>query len=415
MKVALISFLFGVEQGGGAGAAVKMLADGLLKRGFKVVVITTHAKKQISVERIGNLTIYRFFPKNLYWIGEKDLQPTWKKVGWQLLDTWNPFVFQVIRRILFQEQPNLIHIHKLRGLSPSIWAAAKSVGISAMIQTCHDYELVSPQGTLTGRVGTWARQKAWFLRPYQHIRAKLSQTVTAVTAPSQYVLDIVTDYNFFNSAYHSVVPNSHGFTQAQVEQSKIRRNVGRRTAEKKFDLLYLGRLETEKGVDILCEAFNGIAAEFPNLRLNIAGWGTLEKALKKQYGQHPQIVFPGAVFGKNKSRLFETSDILIVPSIWPEAFGIVIIEAFAYGLPIIATNSGGIPELVEEGKTGFLIPPADALALAQILQYVIKVPEEISQMTSACFMTSQLYTVEQVTQGYISIYERVSHLAIGSG
>src|SRR6266508_1079939 len=115
MKIALVSFLFDPEIGGGAAVAARGLADGLTAEGFQVMVITTHAQPGISVEHVGSLTIFRFFPWNLYWVGNKDGQPVWKKVFWQLIDIWNPFSFRFVRSILARERPDIVHVHKLRG------------------------------------------------------------------------------------------------------------------------------------------------------------------------------------------------------------------------------------------------------------------------------------------------------------
>jgi glycosyltransferase involved in cell wall biosynthesis len=405
MKIALISFLFEPEIGGGAAIAARSLADGLTTEGFQVTVITTHAQPSISVERVGNLTIFRFFPWNFYWVGNKDRQPMWKRVFWQLIDIWNPFSFRVVRSILAQEQPDIVHVHKLRGLSPSIWPAARSAGIDTIIQTCHDYELISPEGTLSGRVGSWAQRRAGFLRPYQQVRARLSNTLAVATAPSRYVLDTHSRAGFFKYACKYVVPNSHDLTQKQLDFQHSRSRSKQVIKNKALRLLYLGRLERIKGVDILCAAFERCVARFPDLHLDIVGWGTLENVLLQRYGNHPQITFYGPLFGESKSRMLETSDVLVVPSVWPETFAIVIVEAYARGVPVIATHSGGIPELVEEGQTGFLVPPGDITALAEAICRVAANPDTVQQMSAACLEMGRRFTPELVNKTFLSIYE----------
>jgi glycosyltransferase involved in cell wall biosynthesis len=407
MKVALVSFLYEVELGGGAAAAVNMLAEGLLECGHQVLIITTHAHPQPIVEQpAAGLTIWRFFPRNFYWVGQKDLQPTWKKVLWQLLDIWNPFTFQTMRHILSQEQPDLVHVHKLRGLSPAVWSAAHQVGINPIIQTCHDYELMSPEGTLAGRVGTWAEQGSWFVRPYQTIRARLAQKLTAITVPSQYLLQMLQRRGFFQSTSQFVVPNSHGLTASQLAQSQAK--LKSQAHPKKTRLLYLGRLEAIKGVELLCQAFTQWAARFPHLQLDVAGWGSLSQTLQQQYGHHPQITWHGPVFGQAKGLLLESADVLIAPSVGPEAFGIVIVEAFAHGLPVIATTSGAIPEVIENGKTGLLVPPGDVEALGEAIARVAQYPDTLYQMAPACLAAAQQYSMEAITQRYLAIYKAFS-------
>jgi glycosyltransferase involved in cell wall biosynthesis len=407
VKIALVSYLFEVEYGGGAALVVRTLAEGLIDRGFEVVVITTHAKRQLSVERAGNLIIYRFFPKNLYWVGEKDRQPSWKKVFWQLIDIWNPFVLQKVRRILAHEQPDIVHVHKLRGLSPAVWAAAKSAGVGPIIQTCHDYELMSPEGTLSGQVGRWANQNAWGIRLYQTLRAKFAASLTAATTPSRYLLDTLTGRGFFTSIPKYVVPNSHGLTGQQLAELRTGIETKQNAPKTVTNLLYLGRLEATKGIELLCEAFSLSAGHYPTLRLNIAGWGTLADSLQQKYGTHPQITFHGPVFNQKKSDLLAASDALIVPSQWPEVFGIVIAEAYAHGVPVIASNIGGIPELVEHQKTGFLVPPGDIEALSHTLNNIAQNPDLLHRMIPACLEAGRRYTVEAVNNEYLTVYKTV--------
>ena len=178
MKVALLSSVCEIAAGAGAAAVAQYIAKELSARGHQVIVITTHPKSHLAVERTNGITVYRFFPCNLYWVGHKDRQQAWKKVLWQLIDIWNPHAFRIVRDILAQERPDVLHVQKLRGLSPAIWSAARAVGISGIVQTCHDYELMSPEGALSSRVGQWALRGAWMLRPYQRIRAQFSKLVT---------------------------------------------------------------------------------------------------------------------------------------------------------------------------------------------------------------------------------------------
>jgi glycosyltransferase involved in cell wall biosynthesis len=244
-----------------------------------------------------------------------------------------------------------------------------------------------------------------FLRPYQQVRARLSNALAAATAPSRYLLDIHSKFGFFKSSCKYVVPNSHGLTQKQLDRWQGRAENKRIIKRGAVRLLYLGRLETIKGVDILCAAFERCAVRFPDMHLDIVGWGVLGDLLVQRYGNHPQITFHGSVFGEEKSRLLEASDVLVIPSVCPEAFAIVIVEAYARGVPVIATHSGGIPELVEEGRTGFLVPPGDIVALAEAICRVAENPDVVQRMIPACLEMGGRFTSEQVNKAFLSTYE----------
>ncbi len=403
MKVALLSYVFDPQAGGGAVRSARMLARGLAARGDEVVVITTARERRLRVEREEGATVYSFLPWNLYWVGDKDAQPMWKRVPWQVLDIWNPHAYRMVRSILRRERPDIAHVNKLRGLSPSVWAAARAEGIP-IVHTCRDYELFSPEGTLESRVGAWAERGAWLLRPYAAFRAWLSRAVAAAVAPSRYTLDAHVLRGFFPRAVARVIPNSHGMTLAELDRIRAASPV---SDSGEVRVLYLGRLERAKGVDLLCEAVARCAARYPNLRLDVAGWGTLETALRREYGGHPQIVFHGAVFGEDKARLLAACDAVAVPSVYPEIFGIVVVEAYAYGKPVLAARSGGLPELVADGETGWLVPPRDVDALAEAVGRVAADPVAVRRMASACFHAARQYAVEQVVQEYGSLYGEV--------
>jgi glycosyltransferase involved in cell wall biosynthesis len=407
MKVALVTHLFDSEIGGGAKESARFLAHGLTQKGCKVVVITTHPKQKTDREHTDGLTIYRLPPGNLYWVGYKDRQPTYKRVLWQLIDTWNPHAFWRVRHILCHERPDIVHVQKLRGLSPSVWTAAAAVDSGPIVQTFHDYELMSPEGTLTSQVGRYAQEKAWFLLPYQRLRAWCSRVVAAATAPSRYTMEMLSSHDFFPKALKQVVPNTHGMMLEQLDELKTAAKTSYISDEKSVRMLYLGRLEKYKGIDLLCEALEHCVARFPNVRLDIAGWGTLDTPLRQRYGRHSNIIFHEPVYGKNKINLLSTSDVLIVPSVWPEVFGIVIAEAYAFGKPVIAARAGGIPELVKEGETGFLLAPGDKKGLIEVLCRVAEDPSKLRKMAPACFEAARQYAVETITDRYLAVYKTV--------
>src|SRR5687767_3298083 len=123
MKVMLVSSLYGTN-GGGAGIIAHHSAYGLAQTGHQVSVITTGKVKGCSVTEEQGIKVHRFQPANLYQLEEKDKQPTWQKLIWQLLDVYNFRTAGVFQRILTNETPDIIHIHKMRGFSGAVWSVA---------------------------------------------------------------------------------------------------------------------------------------------------------------------------------------------------------------------------------------------------------------------------------------------------
>lgn len=408
MKVLVVSYLLDPRLGGGAATTALHLCQGLVRRGIEVVAITTHDEPESRVAHQDGMKLYSFRPKNLYWVAEKSRQPLARKVIWQLIDTWNPHVYNYVRQIIRREAPDVVHVNKLRGLSPSVWAAAAAENGRPIVQSCHDYEIISPEGSLESTVGRWALARHWSVRPYQALRSRWSEKVDVVTSPSRFTLQTITDLGFFKRSRQLVVPNSHGFTLEELRRLAPARNEAQRPAGR-LNILYLGRLESIKGIDILCEAYAAIAPELPHTRLDIAGSGSREASLRESYGGLAQFRFHGHVAGPAKEKLITEADVLVMPSIWQEVFGISIIEAYAYGKPVIASRIGGMPELVREGQTGLLVEPGHVTALQDAIRHLAATPDLAQAMSPACREAARAYTLEAVIEAYLDAYGRTGN------
>lgn len=397
MKIALISFLW--DRLGGAVAIPQRLAGELARLGHDVSVITTHEHRRPVVREEGGITVYRFRPGNIYWVGHKDDHPSIVRAIWQLLDTWNPGVYRVVARLLGELRPDLVHVHKLRGLSPSVWQAARRAGVSSVVQTCHDYELISPVGTLEGRVGHWSRDGHPLARPYQLVRARASRVVDIVSAPSRYLLDMLCSRGLFPSADAQVVPNFHDVPSAWLGRSApAPKTLGGRTR-----LAFLGRLEPGKGIELL---LNALASVEEDCELLIAGWGAAEPLVRTAAQGDDRIRFMGKVRGEERGRLLSGADIVVVPSTVEETFGIVVVEAYARGTPVIASHRGALPSLVREGVTGWLFDPRDENGLARLVRRAIREPDKLASMRAACQDAAQEYTLERVVSRYLELYDQ---------
>jgi glycosyltransferase involved in cell wall biosynthesis len=144
-----------------------------------------------------------------------------------------------------------------------------------------------------------------------------------------------------------------------------------------------GRLVPLKGNVYLIRALGSLCREFPNLRLEIAGSGPERPALEQEvHSQHleDRIRFLG--WQPNLLPLMMGWDIYAQPSLG-EPFGIAALEAMSVGLPVVATAAGGLPELVEHGRTGWLVPPSNPQALAKRLRGLMVDPEQRRHMGAA--------------------------------
>ena len=144
-------------------------------------------------------------------------------------------------------------------------------------------------------------------------------------------------------------------------------------------LLFLSNLIESKGIIILMKALALLKQKKIPFKCEIIGnEGNVSISqlidLKNKLGLNTEIAFHGGIYGTEKKYAFLEADIFVLPT-YNECFPLVLLEAMSYSLPVVTTFEGGIPDIVEENVTGFLIPPKDSIALADKLELLIKNPE----------------------------------------
>jgi glycosyltransferase involved in cell wall biosynthesis len=174
-------------------------------------------------------------------------------------------------------------------------------------------------------------------------------------------------------------------------------------------LLFVGTLIPEKGVDILLEALRVASAERPDLALTLVGDGPqgYVARLRATTADLP-VRFAGRLDRRGVVEAYGSHDILAFPSVWDEPFAVVPLEAMAMGLAVIATTAGGTPEAIVDGRTGLLVPPGDAAALARAILRLVADPA----LAGSLARTGQRWAREQ--QGFATFIERLERLYLGA-
>ena len=174
-------------------------------------------------------------------------------------------------------------------------------------------------------------------------------------------------------------------------------------------VLFLGRLTQRMGVDVGLEAL-AMAPRASGVDLVIAGDGDVRGQLEQQVralNAQERVRFVGAVSGEKKTWLLQNALCTAMPSrVW-EAFPLVVLESYACGTPMLATQIPGLKDLVEAGKTGWLTPPESPQALAAALADVFADPPRCQMMGRAGLEFAQGYSWRNVAQRHIELYEAI--------
>lgn len=170
----------------------------------------------------------------------------------------------------------------------------------------------------------------------------------------------------------------------------------------------VGYLARSKGHRYLLEATALLVREEPHLGLVIAGDGALRAELEAQaaaLGIAAQVRFTG--FRRDILALMQGFEIFVFSS-YLEGLGTAMLDAMALGKPVVATHIGGIPEVVQDGVTGLLVPPCDPRALTDAVRYLLQHPEQGERFGAAGRKrVEQHFTVEQMACGTLQVYERI--------
>ncbi len=169
---------------------------------------------------------------------------------------------------------------------------------------------------------------------------------------------------------------------------------------------YIGRLEIGKGLPELAAAWIRIAHALPNAHLLIAGIGKFEREFRAQMGDAPRVHWLG--FRRDVPELMKALDIILMPS-REESFGLVAIEAMAAGTPLIASQTGGLAEVIRDDFDGVLIPPYDAEALIEAAVALATDPERRSRLARGGIETARnRFSHGRVAEEYETVLARVA-------
>ncbi len=380
MKICLISNLYPPYNRGGAEQVVKNTVEGLLSRGHQVAVITARPfiarENQKSKIKNQNLGIYRFFPVNLFFYGNDYKYPAVVRFFWHVFDVFNLHSFLKVRAILKKEKPDVVHTHNLKGLGYLIPLAIRSLGLRHA-HTLHDVQLVEPSGIIIkGEEKSW-RYNGWPVKFYTDINRRLFGSPQVVISPSKFLMEFYEKRGFFSRSRKVILPNP-------VVGTETLEHLNTKTREQ-LNFLYLGQIEEHKGVLLLVRAFKKLCfsiSVFPCF-LRIVGSGSKLKEAKKLAADCPQIIFHGKADRGELPKIFNQTDVIVVPSLCYENSPTVIFESFSFGVPVLASSIEGVAELIRDNENGWTFEAGNIEALAAKLQWCASNPDRIKLMRSS--------------------------------
>jgi len=389
MKILFFTQLFYPAIYGGGEYIFYHWAKELVKKGHEIFVITQRLHGTKSHEVIDGIHIFR--------VGLKPKLSGTLPIGIFSNISFLINSFFMGMKIGKKFQIDIIHSNTYVPVFSAQWCANRLN--KPHIATVHDVYFTSSENFWK----TWAKQEhmSWFSKlvgPKIEKMIARKKITRFHTVSEQSKLDLL---NLGVSRKISVIPN--GIDVKEYNTEKI---------NSKNQMIFVGRLIFYKNIGIIIDALNKVKKKIPNIRLVIVGDGPQKSELinKVNYmNLQSNVIFTGNVSDKEKINLIQQSCLLLNPSLI-EGFGIVVLEGFACGKPVLVSNSKPLSDLITESKDGFILPPNDSDAWANKMIELLSNPKLADKMgqEGKQKVISQ-YSISQVTDSLIDLYKSVKY------
>jgi glycosyltransferase involved in cell wall biosynthesis len=361
-RILAVSATFPPDIVGGAEVSAFNIARWLQQAGAEVGVLTTAKRKDETcagkLER--GMKIWRVWMPRPYPFFDFTRAPRWAKPIWHLQDHFDPRNKAIVGDVLDSFRPQHANIHILQGLGYNVLPEFGKRDIP-VLYFLHDLGLACVRMSMFKSTHACPRQCSTCTLSAKFKRTQVATLPRlAYCSPSKSNLDRLAKVFPLEGRLHTSIMNPNRYPAATAV----------RTASETLRILYVGRIHFTKGVHLLLQAADELAAN-NNLSVTIIGSGPHEAELREKYGSKPWCRFLGFLPHQEISNVMVNSDVLCSPSVWEEPFPGVAVHALSLGLPVLGSKAGGIPEIIEDGKTGALFVPGDASAIREQLRLIL--------------------------------------------
>jgi glycosyltransferase involved in cell wall biosynthesis len=319
-----------------------------------------------------------------------------------------------VAHLIRRERPELVHIHNtFLMISPSVYSACRDAGVP-VVQTLHNYRLLCPDANLL-RNGQTCDQcvRGTLLHSVIHGCYRDSRPSTAILALMLAVHRMRQTWTRMVDCYIALsefaaqkfVEGGLPAHKLVVKPNFVHPDPGVRKGSGEY-AVYIGRLSSEKGADTLLQGWKHVRGRVPLL---VIGDGPLREELGREFRHDSRVTFCGLLSRAEVLAAMKGARFLVVPSRCYENFPLTIAEAYACGVPVIATCMGAMQELVVHGRTGLLFRPGDAEHLAESVEWAWSHPADLKRIGDECRAEFQFkYSAERNYELLMAIYERIT-------
>ena len=398
MRILLVNMYYSPNMIGGAEHSIMLLAEGLVKAGQEVAVLTLDGlKKGLTEEIINGVLVFRAYSKSISRRRIlRDKTHPLDMIMNGVNSIVNPCMNNYVKRVIHSYKPDVVHTNNLVSMSYWIWRYCYKQKIP-LIHTLRDYWLIDPTTNISGSNPIVSKVFSFFMK------RKSNRYVTIVTAPSNATIKIFNDRGYFHNSERECVVNCIDFSYEVLKRWIMMKS---KIKDRRVSFLYAGYLSENKGIKLLIQELKLTNAD---ILVTFCGDGPLLQELK-EYGKNDErVIVKGRVTKHEMDSEYEKADILLVPSLWEEPFGRIVIEAAQYAVPTIGSNKGGIPETIEALEYGEIVSVNEHGAWARCIdKYANR--KNIQRIIATPPANIDRYRVEKQVDNFIDIYHRAISL-----
>ena len=329
---------------------------------------------------------------------------------------WSRNTYTRVKKFLQENRPDVAHVHNTVPLiSPSVYAACQSENVP-VVQTLHNFKFICPGSNLyrnnqlceecIGKSFTYPALIHGCYRRDHLSTAFLVSNLTFNRMRGTYAKEIDTYIALTEFARKKFVEAGLPSEKLVVKPNFVTSQIARGTHEGNY-ALFAGRLVSQKGVETLLQAWSTLNGEIP---LKIAGTGYLTEHVQSNLPRN--VEYLGQIPRSEVASLMQNATFLVFPSEWYEGFPMAIVEAFATGLPVIASNLGGMAEIVRPDYSGWHFTPGNAKELADVVQQAWRDLQEVKRRGElARAQYEELYAPDKNCQMLLDIYQNTVNSA----
>jgi glycosyltransferase involved in cell wall biosynthesis len=325
---------------------------------------------------------------------------------------WNAPMYRELREWFARHRPQVAHFHNvLFVLSPASYQAAHDSGV-AVVQTLHNYRLICPSGQLMRRgrpcelcVGKFFPLPGIYYGCYKSRSATIGAALHVMkqrwSRQWERVIQVFIALSEFSR--QKFIQGGLPANKVVCKPNFLLADPGEGQHQGGY-ALFVGRLSPEKGVEVLLRAWEQMPRSIP---LKMVGDGPLAEMAQSAAANNPHIEYLGRQTQEEVFALMREATLLVFPSIVYENMSLTILEAFATGLPVVASNLGSMATMIRHGETGWLFTPNDPMSLREVVLSLWEQHAQLREMgKNARAEYLNHYTAERNYELLIAIYER---------